>query len=408
MTLLDFERSNISGAVSARRSIEQLLDYVKTDAGAEQTKHGGRTRTRAAIADLAVKTEVMFNFSLRIVTMQANGMIPNYEASTAKLFNSELAQDLARIGMKVFGLYSNLWDPDDPRAPAEGSVHAALCAHRRIHDLRWVLRDSTQHHRHARAGTASLLGESCLGPPRPPGRHHRRPPGRQRAHRRRSRTDGRPSRAMSARSPSPRPPQPASQGRPLTSPPPRTARPPPPARPGSTPPQGPCASRAVEVVRLPWASVTECLDVALRVEPSHHHDHHHRQRHTQRAGGAAPPMRQRSVACRVPVRHGSGPAQWFASCAARRSPCSNRANDRAQTSLPAAAFGLLWTAGGTHRVTREVPMPRPGVITSIRTPFAEFGCTQAQPPAPGHVLLRCRGRPAGCRPARRRGLARDP
>ena len=117
MTLLDFERSNISGAVSARRSIEQLLDYVNTAAGAEQTKHGGRTRTRAAIADLAVETEVMFNFSFRIVTMQANGMIPNYEASTAKLFNSELAQDLARIGMRVFGLYSNLWDPDDPRAP---------------------------------------------------------------------------------------------------------------------------------------------------------------------------------------------------------------------------------------------------------------------------------------------------
>ena len=86
---------------------------------------------RGAIADRAIETEVMFNFSFRIVSMQAKGVIPNYEASTSKLFNSELSQNLARTGMKVFGLYSNLWGPDDPRAPVKAqftqkSVHTVV------------------------------------------------------------------------------------------------------------------------------------------------------------------------------------------------------------------------------------------------------------------------------------------
>ena len=53
---------------------------------------------------------MLFNFSFRIISMQAAGQIPNYEASTSKLFNSELNQTLARTGMKAFGLHSSLWE----------------------------------------------------------------------------------------------------------------------------------------------------------------------------------------------------------------------------------------------------------------------------------------------------------
>ena len=45
-------------------------------------------------------------------------MLPNYEASTAKMFISEVNQRTQRAGTRLFGLYANLWDPDDPRAPA--------------------------------------------------------------------------------------------------------------------------------------------------------------------------------------------------------------------------------------------------------------------------------------------------
>jgi hypothetical protein len=60
----------------------------------------------------------MFNFSMRVASMQAAGMLPNYEASMGKMFFTELKQRIARTGIKVFGLYSNLWDGDDAHAPA--------------------------------------------------------------------------------------------------------------------------------------------------------------------------------------------------------------------------------------------------------------------------------------------------
>ncbi|HJM89678.1 MAG TPA: acyl-CoA dehydrogenase family protein [Dehalococcoidia bacterium] len=117
-TLLDFERSNISGAISSRRTITSLLDYIETDAGGDKAQM--TESTRSAIADRYIETEVQFNFSLRIISMQAAGQIPNYEASTSKLFNSELNQALARTGISTFGLHGNLWDDESGRAPLNG------------------------------------------------------------------------------------------------------------------------------------------------------------------------------------------------------------------------------------------------------------------------------------------------
>ena len=109
MTLLDFERSNIAGAVETRRRLESLIDYMGTDEGELRTQDRART-TRSAIADRWIESEVLFNFSFRIISMQAGGMVPNYEASTSKIFSSELSQRTANTGMKAFGLYANIWD----------------------------------------------------------------------------------------------------------------------------------------------------------------------------------------------------------------------------------------------------------------------------------------------------------
>ncbi|HJM88116.1 MAG TPA: acyl-CoA dehydrogenase family protein [Dehalococcoidia bacterium] len=112
-TLLDFERSNISGAITARRSLNDLLEYAKSDEGSAYAKLDEESGSvRQELAQTWIETEVQFNFSFRIISMQNNGEIPNYEASTAKLFNSELSQKLARAGTKTFGLYSNLWEGD--------------------------------------------------------------------------------------------------------------------------------------------------------------------------------------------------------------------------------------------------------------------------------------------------------
>ena len=116
-TLLDFERSNISGAEIARRNIAQLVEHVQTGEGKTQSRLAGSDPLRHEVADCYIATEVQYQFSFRIISMQNAGQIPNYEASTSKLFNSELSQKLARAGTKVFGLHSNLWDEDDERAP---------------------------------------------------------------------------------------------------------------------------------------------------------------------------------------------------------------------------------------------------------------------------------------------------
>ena len=109
MTLLDFERSNIAGAVETRRRLRSLIDYLDTDEGRLRAQDRGQ-RTRALIADRWIESEVLFNFSFRIISMQSSGMVPNYEASTSKIFGSELDQRTANTGMKAFGLYANIWD----------------------------------------------------------------------------------------------------------------------------------------------------------------------------------------------------------------------------------------------------------------------------------------------------------
>jgi alkylation response protein AidB-like acyl-CoA dehydrogenase len=131
VTLLDFERSNISGAVGLRKQIEALVENVTNGPGKSQVEHGGIERERHAIADHYIESEVMFNFSFRIISMQARGIVPNYEASTSKMFHSEVLQKLSRTAIKAYGLYSNIWDPDEPLAPqnsefTQTNVHSVV------------------------------------------------------------------------------------------------------------------------------------------------------------------------------------------------------------------------------------------------------------------------------------------
>ncbi len=118
-TLLDFERSNISGAVELRRHIRQLVDYALSEDGRE--KADITASWRHEVAERYIETEVGFNFSFRIISMQNAGQIPNHEASIAKMFISESRQRLARTGTRAFGLYSNLWDVESEHAPAKAA-----------------------------------------------------------------------------------------------------------------------------------------------------------------------------------------------------------------------------------------------------------------------------------------------
>jgi len=131
VTLLDYERSFVDGAINIRKQLDTLRNYIKTADGQSKIQHGGLVRERTDLAQHYIDTEVMFNFSFRVISMQARGLLPNYEASTTKMFNTELSQRVSRTGIKVFGLYGNLWDPDEALAPqsamfTQSNVHSVV------------------------------------------------------------------------------------------------------------------------------------------------------------------------------------------------------------------------------------------------------------------------------------------
>ena len=121
MTLLDNERSNISRAVSLQRRLDRLLGYLRSEEGAARSRVAELDSLRQQVAAHFVEAGVMHNFSLRIITLQGAGQVPNHEASVGKLFGSEVGQRLEHTGTKMFGLYANLWDEREPRSPIEAS-----------------------------------------------------------------------------------------------------------------------------------------------------------------------------------------------------------------------------------------------------------------------------------------------
>ncbi|MBI1886354.1 MAG: acyl-CoA dehydrogenase family protein [Chloroflexi bacterium] len=99
---LDFERSSIAGVARAKRWWEDLVAYAGDNGGRVQPA------VRNRLGEIGIEIEVGQYLSYRVASMQQSGKIPNYEASIAKLYSSELGQRLARTGMDLLGLYGQL------------------------------------------------------------------------------------------------------------------------------------------------------------------------------------------------------------------------------------------------------------------------------------------------------------
>ena len=117
MTLLDYERSGIGTSVMARRQLMDLIDYAHTDVGRQRSSFASNTSLRGEVVDRLIEIEIEESMSLRIVSIQAAGQIPNYESSMVKMFGSESLQRLQRVGTRAFGLYANIWDEESDYAP---------------------------------------------------------------------------------------------------------------------------------------------------------------------------------------------------------------------------------------------------------------------------------------------------
>ncbi len=104
-TTLDFERSSIGSAVGIRKGLERLLQRAKEGKDASFARS---PMLRYEFADRWIEAEVARMLSYRVVTLQARGQIPNYEASMCKLYTSELQQRIANLTMHLYGMYGNI------------------------------------------------------------------------------------------------------------------------------------------------------------------------------------------------------------------------------------------------------------------------------------------------------------
>ena len=101
---LDFERSGIAAYSGGRRNIERLTSIAAENPQLVENRPGIRNE----LADRMVEVNVGTFLAYRVATMQAQGLLPNHEASASKLFGSELGQRIARTGMHLLGMAGQL------------------------------------------------------------------------------------------------------------------------------------------------------------------------------------------------------------------------------------------------------------------------------------------------------------
>lgn len=108
-TTLDFERSGIERNLVAQRDWERLYDYAKTNRAALAGRNS--MGWRANLADLRIEVEVGQWIARRVAWMQGHGLVPNYESSMSKTYNSELGQRIADFGVGLLGLTGQSREP---------------------------------------------------------------------------------------------------------------------------------------------------------------------------------------------------------------------------------------------------------------------------------------------------------
>ena len=101
---LDFERSSIAGSARARRVLDELCAVRAGEPRFVESKPEIRNR----LADISIEIEIAKSLSYRVASLQQAGKAPNYEATIAKLYSTELGQRLRLTGMELLGMYGQL------------------------------------------------------------------------------------------------------------------------------------------------------------------------------------------------------------------------------------------------------------------------------------------------------------
>ena len=116
-TALDFERSGITYAAYSRKTLALMERFL------EEGRAAGQAWARDPIArhlaaDIAVQVAIQRSFAYRVAWMQSRGLVPNQEASVAKVFGSETQQRAAQAALRIAGMAGQV--SDGVRAPMEG------------------------------------------------------------------------------------------------------------------------------------------------------------------------------------------------------------------------------------------------------------------------------------------------
>jgi alkylation response protein AidB-like acyl-CoA dehydrogenase len=120
-TTLDFERSSIATSVQMGQTVREFVAFARSAPdGVNRLRR--MPALRLEIAERAVEAQTARLLSYQVISMQKRGLIPNKEASVAKLYTSELDQRMMATGMRLLGLYGQLMDRADPHAPLGGRM----------------------------------------------------------------------------------------------------------------------------------------------------------------------------------------------------------------------------------------------------------------------------------------------
>ena len=94
-TTLDFERSGIRMVMPAVRAVDELADVARV------LRDRIPRWVPLRLAELKIEVEIARLLSYRVAWLQSRGCVPNYEASIAKLFGTELQQRVANTAVHL-------------------------------------------------------------------------------------------------------------------------------------------------------------------------------------------------------------------------------------------------------------------------------------------------------------------
>jgi alkylation response protein AidB-like acyl-CoA dehydrogenase len=124
-TTLDFERSGIQRIVFAETLLDDLITWAR------QPRDGRRPiddpQVRHRLAELRIEFSVGRILAYRVAWMQGRGLVPNSEASIAKLYSTELQ---SRFSVAAVGLLGpgGVLSRTSPHAPLDGRLGAYYLA----------------------------------------------------------------------------------------------------------------------------------------------------------------------------------------------------------------------------------------------------------------------------------------